>query len=109
MDGLRRMSGLRRWTDDDGVEWVRRGGALDPKRARHLLLDPATRVLRLGQPDAVAVAPDERADYWSQIAPYVTGKAGRQVGQKTDDHFDCELTEFRDAQGRVTVTVHESC
>ena len=109
MDGLQRVSGLRRWSDDDEVEWVRRGDTVDPKRAQRLLLDPTIRVLRFGQPSVVAVPEAQRADYWQRIGPYELGRVDRPQGERTDDHFDCEVTEFRDDQRRVTVTVYEFC
>ena len=82
---------------------------LDPKRAQRLLLDPAVRVLRFGQPSVVDVPAVERAAYWQRVGPYVLGKVHRPEGEKTDDHFDCEVTEFRDHRRRVTVTVYEFC
>ena len=48
------------------------------------------------------------AAYWQRIGPYVLGRVDRPEGEKTVDHFDCEVTEFRDDQRRVTVTVTSS-
>jgi hypothetical protein len=109
VNGLERVLQVRRWTDETGVEWVRRGEALDPKRARRLILDPTARVLVFGMPSVVDVPAADRADYWERISPYVLGSVHRTVGEKTADHFDCELAEFRDADRRVLVAVYESC
>jgi len=109
VDGLERVPQLRRWTDEGGVEWARRGEALDPKRAQRLILDPTTRVLRFGMPSVVEVPVADRAGYWEHISPYVLGHIRRTVGEKTSDHFDCELAEFRNAERRVLVAVYESC
>ncbi len=74
-----------------------------------LVLDPSARVLRFGHSPVVEIPADERVDYWLRIGPYVRGKVHRVVGQMTEDHFDCEIAEFRDAQRRVTVVVYEFC
>lgn len=109
MDGFERVSRLRHWTDDDGVQWVRRGEAVEPKRVERLILDPCNRVLRFGQSSVLEVPVGERAIYWQRIESYVRGKVHRAVGEKTEDQFDCEVSEFRDGQRRVTVAVYEFC
>lgn len=109
VDGFVRVGRLRRWTDDAGVEWLRRGEGVEPKRVERLIRDPVTRVLRFGQASVLEVSASERAAYWQRIEPYVRGKVHRVVGDKADDHFECEVSEFRDQQRRVAVTVYESC
>ena len=92
------------------MEWVRRGGTgVEGKRVQRLVLDPTTRVLRFGLPVAVEVPATDRAAYWHRVGPYVLGRVRRVVGEKTDDHFDCEVAEFRDEQRRVLVAVYETC
>ena len=109
MDGMERVAKLRAWTDADGVEWVRHGDKMDPKRVARLMLDPAVKVLRFGLPEPAEVGPMERDEYWQRIEPYVRGTVRRAAGEKTNDHFDCEVTEFRNAERRTLVTVYESC
>ena len=65
--------------------------------------------MRFGLAQPVEVPASERAEYWKRIKPYVRGDVQRNIGDKTTDHFDYEVREFRDAERRVLVTVYEMC
>ncbi len=95
---------LRRWTDDDGVEWTRRGETAAVPRVERLLRDPATRVLLFGGPGVVELRPDERPAFWRRAKPFLSGaRPGTAQGQE-----DYEAAEFRSTEGRLLV-LHQQC
>ena len=103
------LVGQRHWTDDAGVEWTRRGDSgVEPRRIERLLRDPETRVLRVTS-TRVEVPLAERDGYWARVGPYVRGRVSRVPGEKTSDHFDCAVAEFRDVSRRVLLVFEEAC
>ena len=102
------MARRGRWTDDEGVEWTRRGEQVDLKRVERLLADPQTRVMRFGSAEVVDVQPVERAGYWARVRPYLRG-VRRTPGEKSTDHLDCQVAEFRDLDRRVCLIFTEHC
>jgi hypothetical protein len=94
------LVGRKKFTDEDGITWSRRGeDVLQGKALEKHLRDPAVRVLHEYAGELHAVPPTGREAFWKQ--------AQELMGES--EHSDFYGVQFKDEQGNHLLVVHEDC
>ena len=91
----------RQWFDDGGKCWHMRGGPLDSKRARRIMVQPDVRVLHCYGVHPKEVSEAERQALLVRVDKFFEGHAPPL------SPFD--LAEFRDEDRAVMLVVEEGC